>query len=126
MVLVKILTFSLILFFFKLGLHILFDFVLEKKQGFLDYKNDIRKGRKIGIFSKGLTHTFGQNLTFSLIYFFKISLNILFAYLQGRKQPFLGYKNDSIKKSKNLDFLKGLTLFGQNFNIFSAFAFFLE
>ena len=70
MVLVKILTFSLSLLFFKLGLHILFDFVLEKKQGFLDYKNDIRKGRKIGIFSKGLTHTFGQNLTFSLIYLF--------------------------------------------------------
>ena len=108
MVLVKILTFSLSLFFFKLGLHILFDFVLEKKQGFLDYKNDIRKGRKIGIFSKGLTDTFGQNLTFSLIYFFKISLNILFAYLQGRKQPFLGYKNDSIKNSKNLDFFKGV------------------
>ena len=53
MVLVKILTFSLSLFFLKLGLHILFDFVLEKKQGFLDYKNDIRKGRKIGIFRRG-------------------------------------------------------------------------
>ena len=103
MVLVKILTFSLSLFFFKLGLHILFDFVLEKKQGFLDYKNDIRIGGKIGIFSKGLTHTFGQNLTFSVIYFFffEISLNIMFAYLQGRKQPFLGFKNDIMKKSKN-------------------------
>ena len=43
MVLIQILTFSIRLFFFKLGLHILFDFVLEKKEGFLDYKNDIRK-----------------------------------------------------------------------------------
>ena len=42
MVLIKILTFSIRLFFFKLGLNILFDFVLEKKEGFLDYKNDIR------------------------------------------------------------------------------------
>ena len=53
MVLVKSLTFSHSLFFFKLDLHILFDFVLEKEQGFLDYKNDIRKGRKIGIFRRG-------------------------------------------------------------------------
>ena len=53
MVLVKILTFSLSLFFFKLGLHILFDFVLEKKQGFLDYKNDIRKVEKLEFFRRG-------------------------------------------------------------------------
>ena len=46
MVLVKILTFSLSLFFFKLGLNILFDFVLEKKQGFLEYRNDIRRKSK--------------------------------------------------------------------------------
>ena len=69
----------------------------------------LEEGRKIGILSKGLTHTFGQNLTFSLsLFFFKISLNILFAYLQGRKQPFLDYKNDITKKSKNLDFFKGV------------------
>ena len=69
----------------------------------------LEESRKIGIFSKALTHTFGQNLTFSLsLIFFKISLNILFAYLQGRKQPFLDYKNDITKKSKNLDFFKGV------------------
>ena len=69
----------------------------------------LEEGRKIGIFSKGLTHTFGQNLTFSLsLFFFKISLNKVFAYLQGRKQPFLDYKNDITKKLKNLDFFKGV------------------
>ena len=70
----------------------------------------LEESGKIGIFSKTLTHTFGQNLTFSLsLFFFKISVNILFAYLQGRKQPFLDYKkNDFTKKSKNLDFLKGV------------------
>ena len=61
MVLIKILTFSIRLFFFKLALNILFDFVLEKKEGFLDYKNDIRKQSKNWDFSKGLTYGFGQN-----------------------------------------------------------------
>ena len=69
----------------------------------------LEEGRKIGIFSKGLTHTFGQNLTLFLsLFVFKISLNTLFAYLQVRRQPFLDYKNDITKKSKNLDFFKGV------------------
>ena len=69
----------------------------------------LEESRKIGIFWKALTHTFGQSFTFSLsLFFFKISLNILFAYLQGRKQPFLDYKNDISKKSKTLDFFKGV------------------
>ena len=54
MVLIKILTFSIRLFFLKLGLNILFDFVLEKKEGFLDYKNDIRKQSKNWDFFKGV------------------------------------------------------------------------
>ena len=29
--------------FFRIGLNIMFDFVREKKEGFLDYKNDMRK-----------------------------------------------------------------------------------
>ena len=61
MVLIKILTFSIRLSFFKLGLNILFDFVLEKKEGFLDYKNDIRKQLKNWDFFKGETYGFGQN-----------------------------------------------------------------
>ena len=70
----------------------------------------LEESRKNEIFSKALTHTFGQNLTFSLsLFFFKISVNILFAYLQGRKQPFLDYKNDVTKKSKTLDFFKGVS-----------------
>ena len=72
----------------------------------------LEEGRKIGIFSKGLTHTFGQNLTLFLsLFVFKISLNTLFAYLQVRRQPFLDYKNDITKKSKNLDFFKGVNPF---------------
>ena len=44
---------------------------------------------------------------FSLsLFFLKIGLNILFAYFQERKELFLDYKDDIIKKSKNWDFLK--------------------
>ena len=35
------------------------------------------------------------------LFFFTIGLNILFHYLQDKKQPFLDLKNDIIKKSKN-------------------------
>ena len=40
--------------------------------------------------------------------FFKKGLNIIFDYLQERKQPPLDYKDDIIKKSKNWDFFKGV------------------
>ena len=53
MVLVKILTFSRRLFVFRIGLKIMFDFVREKKEGFLDYKNDIRKRSKNWFFLRG-------------------------------------------------------------------------
>ena len=46
---------------------------------------------------------------FSLsLFFFTKRLNILFNYPPERKQPFLHYKNDDIKKSKNWDFCKGV------------------
>ena len=62
MVLVKIFKFSFSLFFFKKGLNIPFDYLQKRKQPFLDYKNDIiSKSGKIGIFSKGLTHGFGED-----------------------------------------------------------------
>ena len=50
------------------------------------------------------------------LFFFKIGLNILFDYLQDRKQPFIEYTNNIIKKSKNWDF-------GQNFQIFFQIVF---
>ena len=54
MVLVKIFKVSFSLFFFSIGLNIVFDFVLEKKQGFLDYKSNIRgNSKKLGFFQRG-------------------------------------------------------------------------
>ena len=53
MVLVKILTFSVNLFFL-IGLDILFDYIPDRKQGFLDYINDTRRRSKIWHFFKGV------------------------------------------------------------------------
>ena len=50
MVLVKIFKFSFRLFFFKIGLNILFDYLQKRKQSFLEYKNAIIKKSKNGIF----------------------------------------------------------------------------
>ena len=58
MVLVKILTFSRRLFFFRIGLNIIFDFVRDKKEGFLDYKNDIIKKSENWDFFKGVSPWF--------------------------------------------------------------------
>ena len=44
----------------------MFDFVGEKKEGFLDYKNDIRKRSKNWFFLKGLANGFNQN--FNIFY----------------------------------------------------------
>ena len=69
----------------------------------------LEESRKFCIFPKGLTHGLGQNFQiFFGLFFFKLGLNIRFAYLQERKQPRLKYKNDIIKKSKNWDFFKGV------------------
>ena len=73
MVLVKIFKFSFSLFFFKIGRNILFEFVLKKKQPFLDYKNDIRRKSKILYFSKGVNPWFGSK--FSNFFLVCFSLN---------------------------------------------------
>ena len=51
-VLIKTLTFSLSFFFLKLSPNLLFDLVLEKKQPFVDDKNDI-KVENFAFFQRG-------------------------------------------------------------------------
>ena len=70
MVLVKILTFSLTLFFFKTGLNTLFGFGLEQKPPFLYDKTDIRRKSKIWHFSKEKTYGFGENFQLFLEFVF--------------------------------------------------------
>ena len=65
----KILKFSLSLFFLKIGLDKLYEYVRHRKQGFVDYKMTLEQNPKIVIFLKGLTPCFGQNLKFPLSLF---------------------------------------------------------
>ena len=70
------------------------------------------KRRKIEIFGKGLAHGFGLKLAiFSSFFFLSIIIqeNVFYDILH-RKNAFLGYKNKKFKKSKNLDFCKGVNL----------------
>ena len=60
-----ILNFLACLYFFQKHLAILFNNVLERKLGFLDYKFSFSKSRKICIFANGLTHDFGQKFEVS-------------------------------------------------------------
>ena len=54
----KILKFSLSLFFLKIDLDKLYDYVRHRKQGFVDYKNDIRAKSKNCHFFKGVNPWF--------------------------------------------------------------------
>ena len=54
----KILKFSLSLFFLKIGLDKLYDYVRHRKQGILDYKNYIRAKSKNCHFFKGVNPWF--------------------------------------------------------------------
>ena len=65
----KILKFSLSLFFLKIGLDKLYEYVRHRKQGFVDYKMTLGQNPKIVIFLKGLTPCFGPNLKFPLSLF---------------------------------------------------------
>ena len=44
--------------------------ILERKNGFLDYKKRSSKSRKIDIFPNGLTHGFGPKMAIFPIAFF--------------------------------------------------------
>jgi len=46
----------------KKGLDILFDYLLDRKQGFPDYKNQIRAKSKIGHFSKEVNPCFWSKI----------------------------------------------------------------
>ena len=43
---------------------------LVRKKALLDYKNEFLQSCHIGIFSKGLTHDFGQKLKISYLFVF--------------------------------------------------------
>ena len=67
----------------------------------------LEESRKFGIFPKRNPWFWSKfSNFFSVCFSLKKGLNILFDNLQGRKQPFLDYKDDIITQSKNWDFFK--------------------
>ena len=66
--------------------------VLDRKETFFDYKNEIFQSLKNGIFPKGLAHAFGQN-----IYFFSL---LVF----GQKVPEMGLNDVLDRKQTFFDY----------------------
>ena len=89
----------------------LYDYVRHGKQGFVDYKNDIRaKSKNRHFFLKGVKTWFWTKFEIpsQFVFFSLIFLYILFGYLLDRKQSFQEYYNDMKAKSKNCHFSNGV------------------
>ena len=54
----------------NIGQQNVFYYILERKKSFLEYKNKMFKSRKIDIFPKGLTHSFGPKIVRFPTFFF--------------------------------------------------------
>ena len=79
MILVKNCKFPVRLFSKKIGLEVVFDNYLVRKQVVLDYKNIDFKQWPYCFFSKGSTHDFGRKMEISSLYAFgQMNLEILF------------------------------------------------
>ena len=111
-----------------MGLEVVFDNHPVRKQTFLDYKNIDFKQWPYWVFSKGLTHDFGQKLKISSLFVFaQNGLEIMFDDHLVRKEALPDYKNIDfieflywiISKGFTYDFSKklefsSLFVFGQN------------
>ena len=84
--------------------------ILEQKKAFLGYKNKKFKKSKNWHFSKGVNPWFwSKNGHFSNLFFLgNIGKENVFYDILERKNSFLGYKNNKLKKSKNWHFSKGV------------------
>ena len=77
--------------------------ILERKNNFLGYKNELQKVEKLNFF-----HGLGPKLAlFSTFVFGNICKKNVFYDILERKNNFLGYENKKLKKPKNKDFSKG-------------------
>ena len=70
MVFVQKRPFFQLFFLGNIGQEIVFYDILETKNAFLGYKNKLETSRKIDIFSKGLTHSFGPKMAIFQIFFY--------------------------------------------------------
>ena len=83
--------------------------ILERKNGFLGYKNKKLKKSKNWHFSKGVNPCFwSKNGHFSNFFLGNIGQENVFYDILERKNAFLDYKKKKFKKSKNWHFFKGV------------------
>ena len=105
----KIANFLFVCFREKIGLDVVFDDYLVRKEVVLDYKNIDFKQWPYCFFSKGSTHDFGRKMEISSLYVFgQMDLEILFDNHWGRKQALLDYKILDITKLPCWEFFMGV------------------
>ena len=111
MLLVKTCNFFHYLFSPKIRLEIAFNYILDRKGSFVDYKNKMFQSPRNPIFPNGLTHAFGQKIQFFFQFLFsvKIRLEIRFNNVLDRKKTFVVNKDKIFQSPKNRIFPKGLT-----------------
>ena len=104
MVFTKNVKFSLSLFFLKMGLDKLYDYVRHENKGFVDYKKmTLEQNPKIVIFFKGVKPWFWTKFEIPSQF-----VDIPLDYVLQRKQGFLDSKNNIRAKSKDFHFSKGV------------------
>ena len=96
-------------FLSNIGQENFFYAILERKNGFLGYKNKKLKQSKKWRFSKGVNPwSWSKNGHFSNFYFLgNVCQENVFYDILERKNAYLGYKIKKFKKSKNGHFPKG-------------------
>ena len=110
MVLVQKWLFSKFFFLSNIGQENIFNYILERKNAFLGYKNKKFKKSKNWHFGRGFNPWFwSKNSHFSKFFFLgNIGQEHVFYDILEGKNAYLGYKNKKIKKSKNWHFSKGV------------------
>ena len=105
MVLVQKWPFFQLCFLGTIGQENMLNYILERINLFLGYKNKKLYKSKNWHFSMVLV----QKWRFVQLFFLgNIGQENILNYIQERKNAFLGYKNKMFKKSKNWDFCKGV------------------
>ena len=122
----KIGHFSIFFFLGIIGQDKVFYDILERRNGFLGYKNSKLKTWKNWDFCKGINPWFWSKIGhFSMFLFLSVigQENVFYDILE-RKNAFLNYKNSIFKKWKNWDFCKGANpWFWSKIGHFSMFLF---
>ena len=77
--------------------------IQQRKNAFLDYKNNNFKKSKNSHFSKGVNPCFWSKNDHISNFFFQVieAWKMIFTIFQNNKKAFLGQKNNKFKKSKN-------------------------